>query len=84
MPETYKQPIKEHSRMLIWKSAVDSLTNKREQSKILNYKYVQRLWDFVFEETLLKHNILDVEDESVLADWRIFAKNVYGKKVQNI
>jgi hypothetical protein len=80
MTETYKQRVKENSRLLIWQSAVDSLTTNRQKNQILNYKYIQRLWDFVFEETLFKHNLLNNADESVLDDWRIFAKNVYGKK----
>lgn len=80
MSETYKQPIKEYSRLLIWQNAVVSLTTNRQKNQILNYKYIQRLWDFVFEETLFKHKLLDNADEGVLDDWRIFAKNVYGKK----
>lgn len=80
MTDTYKQEIKEISRVLIWKNAVESLTAKRHDNQILNYKYIQRLWDFVFEETLFKHKLLDKADESILDDWRVYAKNVYGKK----
>lgn len=80
MTETYQQPIKEISRLKIWKNAVESLTTKREKNQILNSKYIQRLWDFVFEDTLVKHKFLDSADESFLDDWIIYSKQVYGKK----
>jgi hypothetical protein len=80
MKRSYKQPVKEESRIKIWTHAISSLTTKRKESQILNAKYVQRLWDYSFEETLIKHKLINSVNEKFLDDWLIFAKQSYGTK----
>ncbi|WP_292391615.1 hypothetical protein [Methanosarcina sp. UBA5] len=79
---SYKQQIKEKSREAIWNHAIDSLTLNQNNSKILNAKYIQRLWDYSFEEYLLKYKVIKKEnaDESVLDSWINFANKTYGNK----
>lgn len=56
---SYKQEIKEKSREAIWNHAIYSLTLNQHNSKILNAKYIQRLWDYSFEEYLLKYKFIE-------------------------
>lgn len=81
--ETYKQEIKEYSREIIWKHSIDNLTINREESKILNSKYINRLWDFAFEDSLIKHKIIKNADEKYLNDWNSFSDQTYSTKKPN-
>ena len=47
MDMTYKQPVKEKSRKIIWEHAVENLTSKREESQILNKEYLTKLADYI-------------------------------------
>lgn len=44
---TYKQEVKEKSRTIIWQHAVESLTKKRNEARVLNNDYLSKLSDFV-------------------------------------
>jgi len=44
---TYKQTTKDKSRKTIWKHAVESLTSKREESRMLNKEYLTKLSGYV-------------------------------------
>lgn len=79
---SYKQEIKEKSREAIWNHAIDSLTLNRNNSKILNAKYIQRLWDYSFEECIFKYKYIvnKTADESVLDSWINFSNKTYYKK----
>lgn len=71
---TYKQPVKELSRELIWTHAVESLTTQRDVNRILNVDYLENLWNFCQRK-------LDGElDYDVFTKWKEYADICYGKK----
>lgn len=78
--KTYKQEVKDHSRDIIWKHSIDNLTLNREDSKILNSKYINRLWDFAFEDHILKYKIAKKVNEKYLNDWNSFSEQTYSNK----
>jgi len=78
--ETYNQEIKDYSREIIWKHSIENLTINRDESKILNSKYINRLWDFAFEDSLIKYGIVDKADEKYLKDWNSFSEQTYSTK----
>lgn len=78
--ETYQQKIKDYSREIIWKYSIDNLTINREECKILSSKYVNRLWDFAFEDSLIKHKVINKADENYLKDWNNFSDQTYSSK----
>ena len=47
MTATYKQEIKDKSRTQIWQHAVESLTKKRDETRILNKTYLAKLSAYV-------------------------------------
>lgn len=55
---TYKQPEKEKSRELIWSHAVESITSKRYDNRILNATYMEHLWLYCQQQLNEK---LDIE-----------------------
>ncbi len=65
---------------MIWEHAINSLTTNRENSKILNAKYVERLWDHCYEEILYKHLKLSKANESYLKSWLDFSASIYSTK----
>lgn len=76
---TYKQPIKELSRKLIWEHAVESLTSKRYDNRILNASYMEHLWLYC-QQQLNEH--LDINH---FIEWKKFADICYGdKKPENL
>lgn len=77
---TYRQSIKEQSRQVIWNRAVSLLTKDRHRSRILEEGRIRRLWDYAFEEHLLKYNIVKNVDEKYLDGWIDFADHTYGNK----
>ena len=48
--KTYKQAVKDKSRTLIWQHAVESLTKKRDEARLLNSAYLAKLTGFVEQE----------------------------------
>src|SRR4051812_15440653 len=82
---TYKQDIKEVARKKIWSHAINTLTKKREQSKILNHEYIRKLWDYSFYDYLIPYGFTNSVDNKVLENWMDFSHTVYGnKKIQDI
>ncbi len=71
---TYKQPIKEKSRELIWNHAIKSLTSKRDANRILNASYTERLW--LYCQQVLKED-LDIE---AFVKWKEYADICYGHR----
>ncbi|MBQ3691693.1 MAG: hypothetical protein II937_17735 [Bacteroidales bacterium] len=51
METTYKQDIKDKSRKLIWKHAVESLTSNRHESRMLNEEYLKNLSNYVVSKS---------------------------------
>lgn len=49
--KTYKQAVKDKSRTLIWQHAVESLTKKRDEARLLNSAYLSKLTGFVEQES---------------------------------
>ncbi|OCW92677.1 hypothetical protein A9168_14975 [Macellibacteroides sp. HH-ZS] len=80
---TYKIPIKDLSRQLVWEHAVDSLTINRELSRILNKEYIERLWEYVFDDILIKNGIASEYDRSYLRDWLSYSDIIYQSKRPN-
>ena len=77
---TYKQDIKDLSRELIWGHSINNLTFDRNESKVLNSEYINRLWDFAFEDHLIKHGIVKNANEKYLKDWHSFSNQTYSTK----
>ncbi|MDH4867442.1 hypothetical protein SBO82_10740 [Alcaligenes nematophilus] len=78
---TYKQETKEKSRIEIWTKAIKKLTTDRNSQRILNPNYIRRLWDYAFDECLLKIK----PDENYIDSWTTFSNNLYSeKKPQNL
>ncbi|HGI7021854.1 TPA: hypothetical protein ACJTOG_003674 [Klebsiella aerogenes] len=50
--KTYKQGIKQKSRLEIWKTAIERLTVQSEKSRILESNYLMNLIDFCWKDTL--------------------------------
>lgn len=71
---TYKQPVKERSRELIWNHAVKSLTSLRNNNRILNVSYMEHLWLYCQQQLGEK---LDIE---TFVKWKEFADICYGQK----
>lgn len=73
---SYKQDIKEKSRIEIWTIAINKLTIQREQQRILNPNYIRRLWDYAFDEVLTNRN----PNENFIEGWIDFSNNLYESK----
>lgn len=73
---TYKQAVKEKSRIEIWLNAIKKLTIERENQRILQPNYIRRLWDYAFDEILCKH-IKRNPDEKFIDAWTNFSNNSY-------
>ncbi len=73
---TYKQEIKEKSRVEIWSNAIKKLTVEREIQRILQPNYIRRLWDYAFDEILCKHTGKN-PDEKFIDAWTKFSNNSY-------
>ncbi len=71
---TYKQPEKERSRDLIWNHAIESLTLKRNENRILNASYMEHLWLYC-QQQLNEH--LDID---TYVRWKEYADVCYGSK----
>lgn len=71
---TYKQPVKELSRKIIWEHAVESLTSKRYENRILNSSYMENLWLYC-QQQLNEH--LDI---NTFVEWKKFADICYENK----
>ncbi|MEW7850518.1 hypothetical protein AB2N08_17650 [Massilia aurea] len=76
---TYKQEVKEKSRIEIWSNAVKKLTIEREHQRILNPNYIRRLWDYAFDE-ILPDKLDRDPDERFIESWTDFSNNSYEKK----
>ncbi len=77
---TYKQPIKELSRRLLWDRAVRCVTEDRQNCRVLDEDYIRRLWDYSYNERLLKYNLAPPPNESFLDGWADFANDRYGRR----
>jgi len=73
---TYKQDVKEKSRIEIWTRAIKKLTIDREKQRILRPNYIRRLWDYAFDEIL--HN--QCPNEHFIESWEKFSNNLYQIK----
>ncbi|HDX6448656.1 TPA: hypothetical protein RPM92_004568, partial [Escherichia coli] len=73
---TYKQDVKEKSRIEIWTKAIRKLTIDRDNQRILRPNYIRRLWDYAFDEILPNEE----PDESIIDSWTIFSNSMYESK----
>lgn len=73
---TYKQDIKEKSRIKIWTKAIKNLTVDRDKQRILKPNYIRRLWDYAFDEILPAEN----PDEKYIESWTCFSNSLYDNK----
>lgn len=71
---TYKQPVKERSRELIWNHAVETLTSRRNDNRILNTNYMEHLW--LYCQQWLEEKL----DTATFVKWKEFADICYGQK----
>ena len=72
--KTYKQEVKDKSRTLIWQHAVESLTKKRDETRVLNTDYLSQLTDFVEKKSV---RIIDPLD---LSSYHRFLDITYGQR----
>lgn len=77
----YKQEVKQKAREKIWKNAIDSLTINREESKILNLKYIEKLWDYSFQDYLIRYGLVDKVNRDILIDWMEFSNKIYQTRI---
>jgi hypothetical protein len=77
---SYRQPVKELSRKLIWKGAVDRLTVDRNNSRIVPEEYARQLWAYSLEKVLRPYTNIQQLDGGILDDWCAFAASEYGKR----
>ncbi|ATB33894.1 hypothetical protein [Melittangium boletus] len=78
--ETYKQSVKEYARRTLWVHAVDSLTVHRRETRVLRESLIRRMWDYAFEDFLLKFKAVSTVDERILQSWCDFADATYGDR----
>lgn len=45
MVDTYQQPVKEHSRNIVWTHAINSLTSERERSGLVSKVWCEPIWE---------------------------------------
>ncbi len=76
----YQQPIKEESRKLIWKGAIDHLTRGRAESRIISEQYVRNLWGYSLKKVLRPYTSVKNLNSGVLEEWCAFAASEYGTK----
>ncbi|WP_226373131.1 hypothetical protein [Pectobacterium quasiaquaticum] len=79
--ETYKQDIKEKSRIEIWENAISRLTSNHESSRILETSYLEKLIDFCWKDIL--PDVFDYEEKIVLRNGYSWVKKIessYKKK----
>lgn len=79
--ETYKQEIKDETRNIIWKHAINSLTNNRRHIRVLNPDYMEHLW--AYSKTQLREYYGDrahIFNEDIFKDWTEFADTTYQRK----
>jgi len=77
---TYKDKIKDETRFLVWDHAVESLTAKREYSRILDKSYVNNLWHYCFQDNIIKYGFAQSYKEKYLQDWLSFSDISYSTK----
>lgn len=73
---TYKQDVKEKSRIEIWTKAIKKLTVDRDMQRILKPNYIRRLWDYAFDEVIYNEK----PDEKFIESWTNFSNNLYENK----
>lgn len=72
--ESYKQPVKELSRRIIWEHSVETLTSRRNENRILNASYMEHLWLYCQQQ--LNENL----DIATFVKWKEYADICYGEK----
>lgn len=74
MITTYKQEVKDKSRTIIWQHAVESLTKKRDEARVLNKGYLYKLSNFVEKKS---GRIIDPLE---LCNYHRFLDITYGQR----
>lgn len=70
---------------MLWSKAVTALTTSRSKSRVLGEDYVRNLWDYCFDEYLLKYGVVKSAERMFLEDWVDFADDSYGTRTpQNL
>lgn len=77
---TYQQPVKQKAREFLWEYAVRILTSKRETAQVLNKEFIAALWNYAFDDVLVKYGLYKKPQKTLLKSWENFADTVYGKK----
>lgn len=80
MSSTYKQTIKDRSRRMLWQHAVETLTTKRSESRILSETYTRSLWNYCFDEFLQRYQMIQSYNPQRYEEWLQFANDVYETK----
>ncbi|MFB1077157.1 class I SAM-dependent methyltransferase [Photobacterium damselae] len=80
---TYKQEIKEKSRVELWTRSIEKLTSLRSENRILKEDYIKNLWDHAFNDVL--KNIYANPDQKFLKSWCDYAESSYlDKRPENL
>ncbi|MFP3916538.1 hypothetical protein U5N28_01910 [Lysinibacillus telephonicus] len=77
---TYKQSIKNKSRIQLWKHAINTVTVNRSNTRILTEEYIRELWMYICSEEFFDSGFLNKIHFKYLNDWCEFANVTYGTK----
>jgi len=80
MVTSYTEPIKQKSREVLWGHAVTQLTKKRSSSRILSKQFIARLWDYSFDEVLVRYGICPKPPRAFFESWVDYSDSVYERK----
>lgn len=80
---TYKQQVKGDSRSALWQHAVESLTVRRQTSRILTPSYLNTVWSYAWNDVLAK--VMDIEPhrdniQEYFEYWSAYSQSTYGEK----
>ncbi|AHG77331.1 hypothetical protein [Mannheimia varigena] len=75
---TYKQDVKEKSRMSLWKHSINALTRKRNESRIIKSSYIYSLWEYIWKEVLSQDSkTFEKLTNEYIKPWEDFSNSCY-------
>jgi len=80
MSQSYKNIVKDKARRNLWERAVSVLTTNRSKARVLEESFARKLWDYCFDDYLLKYGVVERSNKHFLESWCSFARNVYNSR----
>lgn len=78
-PPSYRQSVKETSRIQLWTNAVHRLTTGRAETRIISEGYMRNLWEYSKAKVLRPYTKTQDLDDGICDQWCAFANSSYGK-----